>query len=276
MSATDTWVLLRGLTRESRHWGDFPDRLQEALPGSRVVTLDLPGSGLLNEVRSPWRVDAIARHCRGQLAQRHIAPPYNLFAMSLGGMVGLAWAASAPAEIARCVLINTSARGLNPFHQRLRPNAYLAIASLLLLGARGRGSEELILRLTSSRPEATRQVLADWIAYREDRPVSRRNALRQLLAAATYRAPLHPLAVPVLLLAGANDRLVDPRCSATLARAWDCELALHPAAGHDLPLDDAEWVVRRVRTWLHTPLPGPTISSYMAPSTDLNRAATGP
>ena len=28
-----TWVLLRGLTRESRHWGDFPDILREHLPG---------------------------------------------------------------------------------------------------------------------------------------------------------------------------------------------------------------------------------------------------
>ena len=26
-----TWVLLRGLTRESRHWGDFPDILREHL-----------------------------------------------------------------------------------------------------------------------------------------------------------------------------------------------------------------------------------------------------
>jgi hypothetical protein len=27
-------------------------------------------------------------------------------------------------------------------------------------------------------------------------------------------------------------------------------LALHPTAGHDLPLDDGDWVARVVRLWL--------------------------
>ena len=30
------WVFLRGLTRESAHWGDFPQRFAAALPGARV------------------------------------------------------------------------------------------------------------------------------------------------------------------------------------------------------------------------------------------------
>jgi hypothetical protein len=27
-------------------------------------------------------------------------------------------------------------------------------------------------------------------------------------------------------------------------------LAIHPGAGHDLPLDDAPWVAQQVRDWL--------------------------
>ena len=39
-----TWVLLRGLTRESGHWGDFPARLLRALrvqqPEARLELLE--------------------------------------------------------------------------------------------------------------------------------------------------------------------------------------------------------------------------------------------
>jgi pimeloyl-ACP methyl ester carboxylesterase len=78
----------------------------------------------------------------------------------------------------------------------------------------------------------------------------RTNALRQLAAAARYRAPSHVPSVPVLLLAGARDRLVDPRCSEALARHWNAPIAVHPAAGHDLALDDGAWVAAQVKAWI--------------------------
>ena len=40
-----TWVLLRGLTRSSVHWGDFPQALAQALPGARVVLRFRPVTG---------------------------------------------------------------------------------------------------------------------------------------------------------------------------------------------------------------------------------------
>ena len=56
--------------------------------------------------------------------------------------------------------------------------------------------------------------------------------------------------MPVLVLAGAGDALVDPECSRTLARRWQADYAEHSAAGHDLALDDGPWVARQVRGWL--------------------------
>ena len=79
-----------------------------------------------------------------------------------------------------------------------------------------------------------------------------RNALRQLLAAARYSAPEAPPPVPVLLLASARDQLVSPNCSRTLARRWGVPLAMHPSAGHDLPLDDGPWVAAEIRRWLRS------------------------
>jgi hypothetical protein len=44
--------------------------------------------------------------------------------------------------------------------------------------------------------------------------------------------------------------LVDPRCSQTLADCWNLPLAVHPVAGHDLPLDDGSWVLEEIARWL--------------------------
>ena len=37
-----TWVLLRGLTREHRHWDDFPEKLQRCFPEAQIISPDLP------------------------------------------------------------------------------------------------------------------------------------------------------------------------------------------------------------------------------------------
>ena len=110
--------------------------------------------------------------------------------------------------------------------------------------------ERTILRLTSRNPAAAADVLGDWSALRRTRPVSATNALRQLLAAARYRAPVSPPAVPLLVLASRRDRLVDWRCSQELARRWRAEIAVHPTAGHDLTLDDPAWVADQIERWL--------------------------
>jgi len=127
-----TWIFLRGLTRESRHWGEFVDQFQRVMPHQTVVTLDLAGNGRLNHQRSASRVEDMVLDCRLQLALRHIAPPYHLLAMSLGAMVGVAWAQSRPEEVAAQVLINTSLRPFSPFYQRLRPANYARLLRLLL------------------------------------------------------------------------------------------------------------------------------------------------
>jgi pimeloyl-ACP methyl ester carboxylesterase len=166
----------------------------------------------------------------------------------MGAMVAVAWAALRPQELRGCVLINCSVRPFDPFYRRLRPRAYAALPSLISGDAEQR--ERAILRLTSCRGDAHGDILDDWVRYRRECPVAGRNALRQLIAAAIYRAPLRPPALPMLVLSSTMDALVDPRCSRNLAANWQTAAAIHPGAGHDLPLDDAPWVARQVRAWL--------------------------
>lgn len=245
-----TWVLLRGLVRESRHWGDFPELLRRELPDAQVVTLDLPGNGSLSHLRSPARIGQMAEYCRRALIEQGCKPPYDVLALSMGGMVAMAWQAAYPDEIGNTVLISTSVRPHGAFYRRLRPQNYPLLAGMMLGPRDARREESRILRITSSREEKQQRVVDAWTAYARERPVSRVNALRQLLAAARFRDPGGARRGRVLLLAGARDRLVDPACSRALARAWNAELAIHPEAGHDVPLDDGPWVAAQVRAWL--------------------------
>lgn len=245
-----TWILLRGLTRETRHWGTFPDILRAALPDADIALIDLPGCGELHAQASPTTIEDIAAACRTEAGARQLAPPYHLLALSLGAMVAVAWADAHPEEIAACVLINTSFRSISPGRKRLRPAA-LGQLFRLATSADAATKEGLVLKLTSHRPEAHTDVVAGWMAYRRERPVSLANTLRQLIAASRYRAPAAAPVNRILVLAGTRDRLVDPDCSRRLASLWHADYAEHPDAGHDLPLDDGRWVAEQVSRWRH-------------------------
>jgi len=245
-----TWIFLRGLTRERRHWGDFPGLFRAELPGAEVLAPDLPGNGRLNALRSPASIENMAEHCRSALREQGARPPYLLLALSLGGMVAASWAARHPGELQGCVLINTSFAGISPLHRRLRPRNWATLPGLVLPGRSDAAREAAILRMTSTLAGDRERIVRDWSAWRHEHPVSRANALRQIWAAARFRLPDPPPAVPVLVLAGAGDTLVDPECSRALARRWQADYAEHPAAGHELTLDDGPWVARQVRAWL--------------------------
>jgi pimeloyl-ACP methyl ester carboxylesterase len=242
-----TWVLLRGLAREARHWGTFAALLERQLPmGDQVLALDLPGNGSLWREASPASVSGMVDAARAQLLARACRPPCVLVALSLGGMVALEWAQRARDEVEACVLVNSSAARLSPFWQRMQPRAYGTVLRSLLPGP-VHARERAVLALTSARPPDP-AVLAQWVDYAASQPVAAGNALRQLVAAARFRAPAQ-LAVPTLLLASRGDRLVSPECSRAMAKAWRAALREHPSAGHDLPLDEPAWVVDQIARW---------------------------
>ena len=245
-----TWVLLRGLGREQRHWGAFPALLGEAVAARRVVALDLPGNGQLNHLPSLTRVEAMAAWVDMELGRRALAPPYHVLALSLGAMVAVAWAQSQPRALRAAVLINTSMRPFSPGYRRVRPSALGAVLRSLAAAGDPARRERRVLALVSNKPEAIDAAYPQWLACARENPVSTVNVLRQLWAAARFRARPEPPQVPLLVLTSAQDRMVHADCSRVLARQWGCSLAEHASAGHDLPLDDGPWVVRQVAHWL--------------------------
>lgn len=247
-----TWVLLRGLTREARHWGGFAAQLKAQLAPAKVIALDLPGNGQFNQQTSPLTVQGMVISARQQLLTQGIKPPYNLLAMSLGGMVATSWAQCFPHEMARLVLINTSMRPFSNAVERLRPANWLRLGLLAARWADADHAENTIYQLTCNRTAQRDEDLALWHQIRRTAPVSSANARRQLVAAARFRCTRAAPTCPVLVLSSSTDQLVNPVCSTQLAQAWHAAHHSHPWAGHDLPHDDGEWVCRHVAAWLAT------------------------
>jgi len=247
------WVLLRGLSRESGHWGVFPDHLLRELralqPASQVVSLDLPGTGTQRRQASPTQVSAIVDACRADLQSRGIRGPVSLVGMSLGAAVLSDWANRYPDEVQAGVLINPSLRPFSELFRKSRPLNYLGLALLSLSRFSARMREERVLSMTT-RLTPPNAIIDRWVELQRQHPLGVRNTARQLLASLRYRASRTRPAAPMLLLCSKADGLVDWRCSQAMSRAWGAPLRLHTKAGHDLPLDDPQWVARAVAEWM--------------------------
>jgi pimeloyl-ACP methyl ester carboxylesterase len=243
------WLLLRGLAREQRHWGDFPDILRARLAGDVVHALDLPGAGTEHARRSPGSIAAITRDVRGRwllLRERHEGP-WSVVAASLGGMVAMEWCRSAPSDFERAVLINSSAGNLSPPWQRLDLRAAPGVLRTLLSTAPVKRQRRILQMTTRLRTDLD-SLAEQYARWQREAPMARANVVRQILAGALFRAPPR-LAVPALVLSGARDPFTDPRCPRRVAEHLGAQLRVHPDAGHDLPLDAPEWVADRIVEW---------------------------
>lgn len=243
-----TVVLLRGLLREQGHWGDFTQRLQQALPGMSIITLDALGNGQCYQELSPISIADTVANLRSQLHEQNYTAPLHLVGLSMGGMMVMHWLQNFPYDVASATLINSSFRGLSPFYQRLQKSNYSQILRALWQSIDDR--EALILQLTANSQAARQQALPSWQRIARQHPVRRRNALRQIIAAARFKPLLKPLTAPLFVIASQHDRIVDVRCSEAISHYWKTPIATHPSAGHDLPLDAPDWLVEQLHSWL--------------------------
>lgn len=249
-----TWVLLRGLVREQRHWGNFPDVLQSTFPDDEIKLFDFPGNGKRNTEKSAATITGMTDEVRSSLSNHLSGQPVYIIALSMGAMVAVEWMNQHPEECAAAVLISTSLRGLNPFYHRLLPANYPTILKSLIFTEDIKQKENRILQMvsniTASDPAKSEAIVSHWIDYAKQYPVSAINGLRQLIAAMRFQVPAQQPDVPILVLGSQADHMVSPECSATLARYWHLPIETHATAGHDIPLDDAEWVCEKIIRWL--------------------------
>lgn len=247
MSAKPCFVLIRGLLRDARHWGAFTGVLRKQFPEADIWVPDIPGNGRRYHETSPDSIEKMTEALRQQLEHRK---NLNLIALSMGGMVAIDWMTRYPDDIASAVLINTSVRPLSPFYQRLRWQIYPGIIKMLCQSEMQR--EHTILALTSNYYRNNKDILNSWQRWQQQQPVSALSGRNQLLAAATFKISQKPKQ-PILIVTSSADRLVDYRCSKRLQQLWLTDYQQHDKAGHDLPLDDPDWLAAFIRDWLIKP-----------------------
>lgn len=231
------WLWLKGMKQDARHWRSLPARFA-AQTGARVLTLDPPGVGSQAHLAAPSSVQAMTDALRARwLVERGADGPWAFVGLSLGGMVALDWAARYPDDFALVVVGNTSAGGVSPAWQRIRPRALWALArSSRTPDVVAR--ERALLQVISSRDDAehAHHASVENAAWHAAIPATPRTMGAQLLAGARFRGPAR-LSVPVHVLVGEADRLVDPRCGDALAARLSGVVHRFPGAGHDLSLD---------------------------------------
>lgn len=243
------WLLLRGLAREQRHWGEFPRIFAERVPNARVTCLDLAGAGTEHQRATPTSVAGLVDDLRARLLALPGDEPWSIFAVSLGGMIAMDWCARYPGDFRRGVVVNTSARDLGSFWERFVPANYPKIFSTLA-SADPLQRERNILDITTNNPKLDREAIARRHAeYSTDRPMARMNVVRQILAASKQSAPQR-LELPVLVIGSTADRLVSSKCSTRIAERLGADLVMHDAAGHDLPTDEPAWLADQVAAWV--------------------------
>jgi pimeloyl-ACP methyl ester carboxylesterase len=240
-----SWLLLRGLSREQRHFGAFPSTFAARVPGAEPLCMDLAGFGTESARSSPLHMDHIVADLRVRFfKERPRGGPWSIFGLSLGGMVALRWASLHPEDFEGVVVANASTRDVAWPWERFSPQAWRKLPGLLFGDAVQ--SERGILELTANGQHVDRDALARaWAVYDDERRPTRMATLRQLIAAGRARLPLG-LDMPVLVLASRGDRLVSWHCSRRIAERLRAPLRVHDDAGHDLTLDAPDWVCDQV------------------------------
>lgn len=243
------WVFLRGLSRETAHWDDFPQRCEADL-GWQVECIDLPGFGDQHRRASPNNIAAIVADIRSRSTTQNTAEKRGILGLSLGGMLALHWAASYPQDLTAIITINSSS-GNSPLHHRLKPSALLPVIKSFSSRSIKR-QERAILKMVSNNSADDNDVLAQWVKLRQHNKIQKRNVINQLIAASRYRLPSANAVTHIqhgLVLSSYADRMVSWQCSELVAERYHWPLVLHNHAGHDLPLDDPNWILTEISRW---------------------------
>lgn len=244
-----TWIFLRGLGRSQKHWGDFPKKFQKKmnLREQDILHLDLAGNGTEANRKSYTQIADQVEDLRRRLKNHQ--PPFAIMSISLGSMVALEWAKKYPNEISRIILMNTSCNNLCYPHQRfqfLNPVVLKSVIKFLWQGSSHFNQETAVLKMTAQNLNSD---LQDRLAkdFSHIQSTSIINLIRQIRMASKFVMPKN-FATHIRLdfLVGEKDQLVNPECTKKMAQHCGHEAKVHLVAGHDLPLEDGDWILEQL------------------------------
>ena len=244
-------VLVRGLARNSLHWGPVLERLEQS---HLLVLLDNRGVGRSDPSRWPFLVphladDVIAVLNAAQIARAHV------LGTSLGGMVAMRFAIDHGGRLDRLVLVSTTAGGRGAAPPRL--SAFAAMARARLGPLRDALAVDARFVLGPTYAAAHPEVIDGWYDIACQYPVDARAAVLQAIAARLHDASgeLGAIRAPTLVVSCRDDRLVPSENSQRLARdIAGAELLLLEGDSHEPLLTHLEPAATRIEAFLTRPL----------------------
>jgi 3-oxoadipate enol-lactonase len=249
--AGENVVLIQGLGLSSRFWFEQPDLLvSEPERPRRVLVLDNRGTGQSDKPRPPYRMAEMADDVIAAMDAAGMRRAV-IVGISMGGMIAQHVALRHPSRVDGLVLLATTP-GLP--HGRLpRVRALATLLSLPLFGSRGALTQLARILLTKEHVPEARTLMQDWPAALREEPMPPLAFLGQFAAILLHSTGfrLHRIDAPAIVVGAAEDVLVPPACSKSLAaRIPHAELELLERAAHGIPITDRD-VVRRALERLH-------------------------
>lgn len=243
--------LIRGLTRESGHWGEFLEFLSSAIPEANVHLIDLPGAGVYVRDKASASAIKMVRFMRERTLPilEVNKSSYNIVcATSLAGMLATEWVLNYKNDFQGLIMINSSFKGICSSKERAgRPVRGDMFRILFTRDIEKR--ERLIVRVNSNKPENYDAFVMAWTEIQRKRKMSRMNILRQTLAGIRYGVDGRKPEVPLLIIGSKGDRMVAPSCIEKMHEYFGGKLVWHPTSGHGLPLDEPKWLSEQISDW---------------------------
>jgi 3-oxoadipate enol-lactonase len=232
-----TLLLVRGLSRSGRYWGELRERLGRSF---HLLVTDNRGCGRSDAPWPPYSTALMADDHAAILDAAGVAQAH-VFGISLGGMIAQEVGIRHAGRVKRLILGCTTPGGANAVQF---PRGGLLGILRAALSSPDRAMRGIAPRLLS--PETLRdrpEIVEQWIAIARDEPKRRLGLLGQLIAAGRHDAweDLPGITLPTLVVTGDADRVIAPGNSRLLAdRIPGARLHVIAGAGHDLPADRPE------------------------------------
>lgn len=244
-------LLLRGLMREARHWGDFTSKLENKAEMNKVLCLDLPGVGTEQGRFFSPSIKQVVLDIRSRFQthlQNNKTQDWIILGISLGGMIALKWVELFPNDFKKIILMNISAQNTGSILGRLKPESMLRVLKIFKENDPTKRELE-ILKMVSNLKALDKSTQDLWIQIARSNTFDRWTAMQQMIVASQFKAP-QKISIPSLVLTSRGDRMVDYRHSLKIAEMYGSRLDVHANAGHELALDDSSWCVERICDWV--------------------------
>jgi pimeloyl-ACP methyl ester carboxylesterase len=222
-------VLLHGLGKPAaRDWAKVIPALAQRY---RVYALDLPGFGESDKGNHLYSPDNFARVI-GSVLEKRVPRPFTLVGHSMGGPVALAYAAEYPQRVSRLVLVDAA----GVLHRSVYAEFLMRVGAQRVIGLDSMWFEQVVRAI---------QIRAENWPLRGELALERAGVRRRLLRGDPsaisafamvehdFSRTLREIAVPTLIVWGADDIIAPPRTGQALASAIPhARLVVMEGAGH--------------------------------------------